>query len=145
MSLQHFTLDDNCTYVASTYLSTLHVDNREDDHHVGDHPGSYSVRADKGFVTFALFHGRRDPAELMNDWGFQGPKFDCHSIAHDTDRILLQDCDLRSLLEATLLGLEVNKDTITLHYFNDLVVVPNFQGGKAYFGDHSTYIERDTL
>lgn len=134
MPVQHFNLDQlKHPSVQSTYLSTLFVD----DEGPLDHPGSYTVSSSVP-VTFHLYHGRFDPTKDMDDWGFDGPAFSCLSVAHDPDRILLQDADAQSLELAKRLGLRVDRDTITLMYHDDLVVVPHFRdAGPAYFGDHS--------
>ena len=138
MPLQHFTLSADQPNVHSTYLSTLHFDDE-----LLDHPQSYSVRNPGGTVRFHLFHGRPDPKHDMDDWGINGPTFDCLTVAHDPDRVLLQECDSRSLTLATKLGLEVYGDTVTIKYHDDLLEIPKYLcNGPMYFGDHSSYIER---
>lgn len=136
MNVEHFTLGESLHYVHSTYLSTLKTG--------GDapwgHPGSYTVSNNGDSLAFRLFHGRKDPDQDMDDWGFDGPTLHCLTVAHDQDRILLQDADAHSLELAKRLGLEVTGDTITLHYFADLVTIPRFaDDAPAYFGDHSAY------
>lgn len=136
MTVQHFTLSESQPNVHSTYLSTM---TRGDDD-VYSHPGSYTVSNNGLGLKFSLYHGRKDPDQDMADWGFEGPTFNCLTVAHDQDRILLQDADPQSLQLAKRLGLEVSNDTITLHYFADLVVVPRFtDDSPAYFGDHTAY------
>jgi hypothetical protein len=136
MNVEHFTLGESLPYVHSTYLSTLNVG----DGPIFDHPGSYTVSNDGKSIAFSLYHGRKAPDQDMDDWGFDGPTLHCLTVAHDQDRILLQDADAHSLELAKRLGLEVASDTITLHYFADLVTVPRFaDDAPAYFGDHSAY------
>lgn len=135
MTVQHYHLDEaTLPCVHSTYLSTLKMG---DDSGIHDHPGSYTVTSSTP-ISFLVFHGRFDPKAHMDDWGFDGPTFNCLSVAHDPDRILLQNADATSLELAKRLGLEVTGDTITLMYHEDLVVIPRFRdAGPAYFGDHS--------
>lgn len=136
MNMQHFALSTDLPFVHSTYLSTLHLG----DELLADHPGSYTVSNDGKSITFHLFHGRLDPSQDMDDWGFDGPNLYCLTLAHDRDRILLQDADAHSLELAKRLGLEVTRDTITLHYADDLIVVPKFSGETpAFFGDHTAF------
>lgn len=134
MTVQHFNLSDTCPYVHSTYLGSI----KTGDQTLGNHPGSYTISNDLKPMRFSLFHGRFDPAADMDDWGFEGPILEGLTLAHDTDRILLQNADSHSVELAKRMGLEVAQNTIILHYIDDLVVVPKFQGDRpAYFGDHS--------
>jgi hypothetical protein len=137
MTVQHYTLAPHTrTHVRSTYLSHLDIGTQE----LLEHPGSYTVSAD-GPLTFSLYHGRLDPERNMDDWGFEGPQFNCLNVIHDPDRILLQHADFASVALAQRLGLRVHDDTITLDYHEDLVLVPRFRGeDPAYFGDHSAFV-----
>lgn len=134
--MTHFTLRTHDDSVTSTYLQTLKVDGQ-----LLDHPGQYTASCEKGTspLTFSLWHGRFDPAQDMDDWGFDGPSFNCLTVAHDPERILLQDADLVSIALARRCGLKTHGDTIELAYETDLVVMPDFRDGlPAYFGDHTT-------
>ena len=138
MTVQHIQLSPGHAAV-STYCSTLrHIGSQgrelNDD---WTHPGSFTISSLTP-VTVSLYHGRTDPDADMDDWGFDGPKFNCLTLAHDPDRTLLQGCDVLSLELARRMGLSVTGDTITIEYQDDLLVVPRFRDGKpAYFGDHS--------
>ena len=137
MTVQHFTLSESLPSVRCTYLAELTFG---DDTVSDSAPDQYTVSNSNLPMYFTLFHGRFSPTENMDTWGFGGPTFNCLTVAHDQNRILLQDADAHSLELAKRLGLEVTRDTITLHYFADLVVVPRFTGeSPAYFGDHSAY------
>jgi len=130
--VKHYPLQPGQT-LHSTYRSTLIVDA---DQGPIDHPGSFSARGDK--LQVHLFHGRSDPDEQMFDWGFVGPSFDCLSVAHDPDLMLLQGACATSLELAKRTGLAVHDDTITIPYTDDLVTVPLFRDQQpAYFGDFS--------
>lgn len=133
MTVQHFTLSESLPYVHSTYLGTLNTGAG-----LMEHPGHFTVSNSNLPLRFQLFHGRFDPEQDMDDWGFEGPTFIGQTIAHDPDRILIQDAEPTSLQLARRLGLDVVGDTITLLYLDDLVLVPKFKGDSpAYFGDHS--------
>lgn len=139
MNVQHYHLPPKRALV-STYLSVLRQYDQVMQAEVNenwDHPGAYTASSDTA-LTVELYHGRFDPKADMPDWGFDGPIFNCLTLAHDTDRMLLQGCDSQSLELARRTGLSVNGDTITLEYAGDVVKVPNFRDGQpAYFGDHS--------
>ena len=138
MTVQHFHLTPENNMVTSTYLSTMGyaAPGESFDIHT-QHPGSYSVCAN-GPLQFDLYHGRFDADEDMEDWGFEGPTFNCLSVAHDPDRVLIQGCDCHALTLAQRLGIQTEGDTQILHYHTDLLTVPNFRDGRpAYFGDHS--------
>lgn len=130
----HYTLKSG-QGLHSTYLSTFFTPDSDDG--PGTHPGSFSARGDNSLQVH-LFHGRTDPDQAMNDWGFDGPTFDCLSVAHDPDLVLLQGASATSLELAKRTGLAVHDDTITVPYTDDMVTVPLFRDGKpAYFGDFS--------
>lgn len=131
--MHHFVIGDNAEFIRSMYLSWI-VTTEE----TGpiDHPGSYSARGN-GPLTFHLYHGRFDPDQTMEEWGFDGPHFDCLAVVHDRDRVLLQGCTAESLSLAEQVGLATAQDTIILDYHNDMILVPAFSEGEpAYFGDH---------
>lgn len=132
MNVQHYTLGAEIPYVHVAYFSTLHLGEGPE-----DFTGPFTVHGNNTPIKFSIFHGRKDPEEDMEDWGFEGPTFDCLSVAYDGDRILLQDVSPQSLELASRMGLVTQHDTITLLREEDLVVVPQFMGEKAYFGDLS--------
>lgn len=126
----HYTLKPT-EQLHSTYLSTL---THNSDEGPINHPGSFSARGSN--LKVRLFHGRDSIAEEMNGWGFDGPSFDCLSVVHDPDLVLLQSACAVSLELAKRAGLPVHDDTIVLAYTDDLLTVPLFQDQKpAYFGD----------
>lgn len=130
----HYTIQPG-QMLTSTYCSTL-IDHHDESGPI-DHPGSFSARGTQ--LKIALYHGRDSDTEDMDDWGYQGPTFDCLSVAHDPDLVLLQSACAVSLELAKRMGLATNQDTITIHYGNDgVLAVPSFRDGKpAYFGDFS--------
>lgn len=132
MNVQHYTLGAEIPYVHVAYFSTLNVGEGPE-----DFTGPFTVHGNNTPIKFSIFHGRKDPEEDMEDWGFDGPTFDCLSAAYDGERILLQDVSPQSLELASRMGLATQHDTITLLREDDLVVVPQFMGEKAYFGDLS--------
>ena len=132
MNVQHYTLGAEIPCVHVAYFSTLHLGEGPK-----DFTGPFTVHGNNTPIKFSIFHGRKDPEEDMEDWGFEGPTFDCLSVAYDGDRILLQDVSPQSLELASRMGLVTQHDTITLLREEDLVVVPHFMGEKAYFGDLS--------
>ncbi len=125
----------------STYCSTLRrVDGKGRELNKDwTHPGSFTISSPTTPVVVHLYHGRLNPDADMDDWGFDGPEFNCLTIAHDPDRTLLQGCDAHSLQLASRMGLSVTGDTIAIEYLDDLLVVPAFRdcSTPAYFGDHS--------
>ena len=130
----HYTIDPG-QMLTSTYCSTL-IDHRDESGPI-DHPGSFSARGTN--LKVALYHGRDTDTEPMDDWGYGGPTFDCQSVAHDPDLMLLQDACATSLELAKRMGLLTNQDTITIPYAADgVLAIPVFRDGKpAYFGDFS--------
>lgn len=140
MNVQHFTLSETLPAVRSTYLSHLaYHDQDEDDLH--DHPGSFSVHANGNLIAFEAYHGRFDPDQRMDDWGFSGPTFHCSSVVHDPDRVLLQHCDPQSVTLAKRLGLQTHDDTVVIDYHDDMLKIPAFRDGQtAYFGDFSAHL-----
>ena len=68
-----------------------------------------------------LFHGRNDPAEDMDDWGFDGPVFGPYVAIHTT-----YQCHVKMIQE--------NGDMDDLMVVGDLL----FYDGK-YYGDWSVY------
>lgn len=141
MTVQHFTLTpDGIPGLYSTYCSTLV---RDADEGPIDHPGSFSARAEGQSVRVTLYHGRTDPDASMDDWGFDGPTFECLSVAHDPDRVLLQHASPDALALAQTLGLAVHHDTITVDYFDDMLYVPNFEEKPSYFGDFSITLSKE--
>ena len=137
-TVQHFTLSEALPTIRSTYLSHLaYNDGKAGDEDLHDHPGSYSVRANGALIEFQAYHGRMDPAQDMDDWGFDGPTFLCSDLVHDPDRVLLQHCDPQSVALAQRLGLTTHGDTVVIDYHADMLVIPAFRDGQpAYFGDH---------
>ena len=136
--VKHYRLDPRDS-LHSTYASTLKVEVFDEPAGVDDHPGSFSARPARTEDTLKvhLFHGRDTEDEDLNDWGYTGPEFECQSIAHDPDRLLLQQCDALSTAMAVRLGLAVHADTVTIEYGRDGVLkVPRFRDEKpAFFGD----------
>jgi hypothetical protein len=130
----HYTIDPG-QMLTSTYCSTLI--NHNDESGPIDHPGSFSARGTQ--LKVELYHGRDTDTEPMDDWGYTGPTFDCQSVAHDPDLLLLQSACAISLELAKRMGLATNQDTITIAYATDgVLAVPNYRDGKAaYFGDFS--------
>lgn len=127
----HYTIQPGQS-LHSTYLAT--IVGPEKDAGLEEHPGSFSAIGQKLDVT--LFHGRTDPRQNMDEWGFTGPTFECLSVAHDPDVILLQGACPVSLTLAERMGLAVHEDTITVPYTDDMVTVPRYRDDKpAYFGD----------
>lgn len=131
----HYTIQPG-QVLTSTYCSTL-ID-RSNDAGPIDHPRSFSVRGD-GNLKVKLYHGRDDTKQDMDDWGYGGPTFDCLSVAHDPDVVLLQGACAMSLELAKRMGLDIHQDTITLPYGPDgVLAIPSFRDSKpAYFGDFS--------
>lgn len=134
----------------ATYCSTLRhapTDACADDIWLDSKPGfsfDFVVQAPQARIKVDLFHGRFDPDQDMQDWGFQGPRFDCGNVAHTPEIMLLQECDATSLELARRIGLDVQHDTITIAYDRDLLVVPRFKDEQpAYFGDFS--LDREEL
>lgn len=130
----HYTIEPG-QMLTSTYCSTL-IDHNDDLGPI-DHPKSFSARGAQ--LKVSLYHGRDSVDEDMDDWGYAGPVFDCLSVAHDPDLMLLQSACAISLELAKRMGLETNQDTITITYATGSVLaVPNYRDGKpAYFGDFS--------
>lgn len=109
-----------------------------------DFSSDFVVQAPQARIKAELFHGRFDPEQDMDDWGFPGPVFDCGNVAHTPSIMLLQECDATSLELARRIGLDVQHDTITLRYHNDMLLVPRFKDEQpAYFGDFS--LDREEL
>lgn len=133
----HYLLEPG-QYMASTYCSTLVAPNTSGP---DDHPKSFSARhAEQGApLHVALYHGRDTTDEDMDDWGYSGPEFECLSVAHDPDVMLLQQCDPLSVQLAKRTGLMVHGDTVAIAYAKDGVLeIPAFRDNKpAYFGDFS--------
>lgn len=125
----------------STYKSSLHIDYEDrEGMGPGDHPGTCYIRPADSTQRLAihLYHGRFDPAQDMEDWGFEGPAFTCIAVAHDPDRVLFDGCDPQSLALAQRLGLATHGDTIAVDYHDDMLLVPQFRDTQpAYFGDLS--------
>lgn len=130
----HYTIKPG-QVLCSTYCSTLIMPNGGDEGPI-KHPGSFSARGDK--LKVRLYHGRDTINESMDDWGFDGPTFDCQSVAHDPDLVLLQGACATSVELAKRAGLAVHDDTISIPYTEDLLTVPVFRdGAPAFFGDFS--------
>ncbi|KII34880.1 hypothetical protein NL64_06365 [Pseudomonas fluorescens] len=130
--VKHYTIQPGQS-VHSTYCSTLIVDSQEGPI---THPGSFSVRGDN--LKVHLFHGRSSIGEDMEDWGFDGPTFNCLSVAHDPDLVLLQSACGPSLELAKRMGLSIHDDTISIPYTEDLLSIPRFRDDNpAFFGDFS--------
>lgn len=99
---------------------------------------NYTVQCADARIVVDLYHGRFDTSLDMTDWGFTGPVFECGNVAHSPENMLLQECDAVSLQLARRIGLAVHHDTITVAYFDGLLVVPRFKDdAPAYFGDFS--------
>ena len=130
----HYTIKSG-QMLTSSYCSTL-IDHSNNAGPI-NHPGSFSARGGAS-LKVELYHGRDNADVDMDDWGYPGPAFDCLSIAHDPDVVLLQGACAVSLELAKRMGLSIHQDTITLPYTDDLVTVPMFRDGQpAYFGDFS--------
>lgn len=130
----HYTIDPG-QVLTSTYCSSF-IDHR-DETGPTDHPGSFSVCGTN--LKVELYHGRDTDTEDMDDWGYAGPTFDCLSVAHDPDLMLLQSACAVSLELAKRMGLTTHQDTIAIPYGKDgVLAIPAFRDGKpAYFGDFS--------
>lgn len=133
-----------------TYCSTARLepsDAHADAHWLDSEPGfsfDLVIQAPQARIKAALYHGRYDPNQEMDDWGFPGPTFECGNVAHTPELMLLQECDATSLELARRIGLAVQHDTITLPYHDDMLVVPRFKDEQpAYFGDFS--LDREEL
>lgn len=143
MNVQHLTLSETLPVVRSTYLSHLAYNDQNGEEDLHDHPGSYSVRANGALIEFKAYHGRMDPDQDMDDWGFDGPTFQCSDLVHDPDRVLLQHCDSQSVTLAKRLGLTTHTDTVVIDYHEDMLVIPAFRDGQpAYFGDHQANLPK---
>lgn len=130
--------------ILSAYCSTLlheSADSSPDADWIDTREGftfDYTVQAPDGRIQVKLHHGRFDPEQEMDDWGFDGPSLECGNVAHSPQNMLLQECDGVSLELARRIGLAVHHDTITMPYFSDMLVVPRFKDdAPAYFGDFS--------
>lgn len=77
-------------------------------------------------LMLKLFHGRNDPAEQMDDWGFEGPIFGPMTYVHGT---------YNANLKFSLAGIGGPEDHM-LWFHEDMVV---YQG--KYYGDWSVFDE----
>lgn len=126
----------------STYKSTLHLEFEDPALSSGilDHPQRCRITPTEPAqrLTVELYHGRLNPDQVMDDWGFTGPQFSCAAVTHEPERIELAGSDPHSLTLARRLGLETRDDAILVAYHDDMLLVPQFRGGQAaYFGDLS--------
>lgn len=145
MPVTPLTLTPAMPRLFSTYCSTLRHEPAEEDlastiwlDKRADFTFDYTVQAPDERIQVRVFHGRFDPEQEMDDWGFDGPTLECGNVAHSPQNMLLQECDGVSLELARRIGLAVHHDTITMPYFSDMLVVPRFKDdAPAYFGDFS--------
>jgi hypothetical protein len=145
MTVTPLILTDAMPQLFSTYCSTLRHEPACDEADATiwldkrtDFTFNYTVQAPDERVLVDLYHGRLDTSQDMSDWGFTGPVFECGNVAHSPENMLLQECDAVSLQLARRIGLTVHHDTISMTYFDGLLVVPRFKDdAPAYFGDFS--------
>ena len=85
-------------------------------------PAGRSLIAGKLYLQ--LYHGRKDPAEQMDDWGFTGPTFG--PLA----------CVVQTYVSTVRLVGDTN-DELWLEHYDDMIVWE-----ASYYGDMSIFIAR---
>lgn len=86
-------------------------------------------------IYLQLLHGRNDPAEQLDDWGFDGPLLGPFEWVHTTYNVHM---NFASILYIT--GMPVHDETGPLDVFKDDL----FQFRGKYYGDWEFVDENNT-
>ena len=118
-----------------TYCSTLRVFHREhDDLFWGSQSGTTLARSVLGGdVYLHLYHGRDDAAEVMDDWGYDGPKIRAQLVVINTDEQLPESTPENSLAKANCVQLFKADGAVEVIPFVEGLLFYN----GAYYGDFS--------
>lgn len=95
----------------------------------------YGQKPKKPGLYLGLFHGRYDPSDAMNDWGFDGPTIGPLKWCHTTYAFDIKIEFEQSADSLSFFGVE--QDQFCLDVNGDLLVF-----GGMYYGDWTVYYVR---
>lgn len=83
-----------------------------------------------------LFHGRSDPAQQMNDWGFDGPTFGPTGGVQVTSA-----CHIQLMVGDAMLVLRVDGSMVYYdgEWYGGWVVLPEAPGAVVEYDDAKSY------
>lgn len=93
---------------------------------------TYGEKPVRPGMYLGLLHGRDDPEQQMNDWGFNGPMIGPLQWCHTT-----YACTIRIVFESALDGLRYFGEAGTDHELELLDDLLEFRG--KYYGDWTVY------
>jgi hypothetical protein len=84
-----------------------------------------------------IWHGRRDPKESLDDWGFEGPTFEFDFLHYTYGGFSLEfkSVEDKQAVEALTGWAENDPRSLYLALTDDMVFIPNWEGAPAWFGD----------
>jgi len=89
-------------------------------------------------MKFILLHGRDDPEQQMDDWGYNGPVLNKVKYVHSVYGNLMIGFHSAEAAKAAheLTGWTFFDDAVLeIAFFEDLVLCRNAKGGAQYYGD----------
>ncbi|WP_044536845.1 hypothetical protein [Bradyrhizobium sp. LTSP885] len=86
-----------------------------------------------------LSHGRTDPAESMDEMGFNGPRLQgvigLHQTYSDIVRVVFRDVAAKVIAQGLTGWSEWDANQLSMQKHEDMIEITTAEGEKQYFGD----------
>ncbi len=86
-----------------------------------------------------LLHGRHDPDEILNDWGFEGPTITCIEAVHvtysATFTVWFANQEALEAAKKVTGWSDWDRLSLEMRFHEDMLVANDQNGTRSYFGD----------